>query len=232
MKNSPSSQETLEKIYKRLFAHFGPQHWWPGETSFEIAVGAILAQNTSWNNASRAIENLKKARLLNPKSLRQLPIKKLAQGIRSSGYFNQKARKLKMFLQYLQSRYGGRMGNMQKAALPKLREELLKINGIGPETADSILLYALHKPIFVVDAYTKRVLARHSLISWNASYDEIQGFFLGNLPKSVRFFNEYHALIVALGKKLCHKTYPKCNLCPLASIGKLQIEPSSRQKKK
>ncbi len=216
-------RRTLQTIYRRLFDHFGPQHWWPGETPFEVAVGAILTQNTAWANASQAVEGLKKAGLLNPRRLEKIPQQALARRIRSSGYFNQKAKRLKVFVRYLNHNYAGSMVRLKKPALKQLREELLALNGIGPETADSILLYALKKSTFVVDAYTKRFLARHSWISWKASYDEIQSLFLKKLPRKVSSFNEYHALVVALGKNLC-QTHPKCHLCPLRDLGHLKLE--------
>ncbi|MBI3615971.1 MAG: endonuclease III domain-containing protein [Candidatus Omnitrophica bacterium] len=188
-------------------------------------VGAILTQNTAWRNASIAIERLKKADLLNSARLDRVPKSRLAKLIRSSGYFNQKAKRLKSFVRYFQKRYGGSVPQMRRIPLDPLRKELLSLPGIGPETADSILLYSLGKPIFVVDAYTRRILARHSLISWEASYEEIQALFQRNLLTWSPLFNEYHALLVALGKELC-RTHPECHLCPLRSIGKLRLETS------
>ena len=216
-----------DAIYRRLFSRFGPQHWWPGETPFEVAVGAILTQNTSWANASRAVGELKRRGLLDPRRLDRVPVRRLAGLIRSSGYFNQKAKRLKIFLGYLLKRYGGDIERMKQIPLAQLREELLTLSGIGPETADSILLYALGKPIFVVDAYTRRVLARHSLIPWDAPYQQIQALFMskGGVSRrsQVAYFNEYHALIVQLGKTLC-RTDPKCYECPLRPIGHLRLE--------
>lgn len=223
-------RNTLWTIYRRLCRFFGPQHWWPGETPFEVAVGAILTQNTAWSNAARAIAQLKQKRMLNPTRLASIPVNRLARLIRSSGYFNQKARRLKGFVQYLNRRYAGQMARMRGAPMARLRLELLHLSGIGPETADSILLYGLGKPTFVVDAYTRRFLARHSLISWDASYGEIQDLFMERLPHRVSLFNEYHALIVALGKNLC-QTHPKCHLCPLRKVGviKLETSPAKRE---
>jgi len=154
----------------------------------------------------------------------QLSTKEIAPLIRSSGYFNQKALRLKVFVRHLHQKYQGKMTRMRRLPLAHLREELLNLPGIGPETADSILLYAFGKPTFVVDAYTRRVLARHSLISWKATYEEIQSLFIEQLPKDSALFNEFHALFVALGKDLCRKSYPKCHRCPLRRIGKLQLE--------
>ena len=221
------SRRTLEAIYRRLFSRYGPQHWWPGETPFEVAVGAILTQNTSWTNASRAVQQLKRRGLLNPRKLDRLPVRELALLIRSSGYFNQKAKRLKIFVAYLLKGYQGDFERMRRIHVDRLREELLGLSGIGPETADSILLYALGKPLFVVDAYARRILARHSLIPWEASYHQIQVLVMrerqGRVPSRVTYFNEYHALFVKLGKDLC-RTHPKCQECPLRSIGRLHLE--------
>ena len=215
----------LRTIYRRLFARFGPQHWWPGETPFEVTVGAILTQNTSWTNAARAVHRLKEKRLLHPAHLDRMPTRQLAPLIRSSGYFNQKAKRLKIFVRHLQKKYRGRISSMRKIPWDQLREELLSLPGIGPETADSILLYALEKPTFVVDAYTRRILARHSIIPWEASYEEIRALFSEGLPHRVPYFNEYHALLVALGKELCHRTQPECHICPIRDVGRLRLEP-------
>jgi len=213
----------LKDIYKRLSSFYGPQRWWPADTPFEMMVGAILTQNTSWSNAARAIENLRKARLLDPGRLSRVSEKRLARLIRSSGYFRQKASRLKIFSRYLSDAYGGKIERMKRIPLDPLRKELLDLPGIGPETADSMLLYALGKPSFVVDAYTRRVLARHSLIPWRASYDEIQRFFVQGLPPKAPLFNKYHALLVAVGKDLCRK-HPQCQGCPLRRVGKLRLE--------
>ena len=205
----------LNLIYKKLYSFFGPQHWWPAESSFEVIVGAILTQNTSWQNAERAIANLGKRKLLNPHKLYRLSDKRLASLIMPAGYYNIKARRLKNFLIFLFKSYKGKLKNMSLRDTQELRQELLSVNGIGPETADSILLYALDKAVFVVDAYTQRVLLRHRLIRNNASYDEIQNLFMKNLKNKVKLFNEYHALLVRLGKEFCLKGKPKCEVCPL-----------------
>lgn len=207
----------LKKIYNTLYKSFGPQKWWPGDTPFEIAVGAILTQNTNWGNVEKAIDNLKREKVLNARALYELKPDKLASLIKPSGYFNLKAKRLKGFLSYLSSNYGVSMARMQKKELPMLRQELLEVNGIGPETADSILLYALKKPTFVIDAYTKRVLHRHGIISEDATYHEMQELFHNNLPHDVKLFNEYHALFVMVGKHYC-KPKPKCEGCPLEKI--------------
>lgn len=214
----------IRTIYRKLFRRFGPQHWWPGETPFEVAVGAILTQNTAWTNAHRAVLELKGRGLLHPNRLARIPQRRLAQLIRSSGYFNQKAERLRAFARFVVRRYGGGMGRMRRAPVSRLRRELLDIPGIGPETADSILLYALEKPVFVVDAYTRRILARHSLVDWDASYDQIQGLFQRALPRDQRLFNEYHALLVAVGKGLCKRSQPRCPECPLRRVGRLVLE--------
>jgi endonuclease-3 related protein len=224
MSNKPiPSRQVLQTIYERLIRHFGPQHWWPGETAFEVAVGAILTQNTSWKNAAYAVANLKRFRLLDPFRLKSAPIQRLAGCIRPCGYYRQKAKYLKAFAEYLCHSHHGRMDRMAKIPIDLIRKDLLDLPGIGPETADSILLYALGKPIFVVDAYTRRVLARHSLIPWDADYHEIQSIFMDRLPHQSAIFNEYHALLVAVGKKFC-RPHPHCSHCPLRRIGRLNLE--------
>lgn len=210
----PANRKTLLKIYHKLYNAFGPQHWWPGDTPFEIIVGAILTQNTNWQNVEKAINNLKKNKCLNPFNLKKISTKKLAQLIRPSGYYNIKAHRLKEFIIFLHSEYNGKLASMAKEKLGVLRKKLLNIKGIGPETADSILLYAFNKPIFVVDAYTKRVLARHNIYNHNPTYYEIQESFMKNLPRRTKLFNEYHALFVRLGKEYCKKT-ARCAGCPL-----------------
>jgi len=208
----------LNLVYKKLYNFFGPQHWWPADGPFEVMVGAILTQNTNWSNVEKAIGNLKKDKLLKPEKLYKLPQEKLAAYIKPSGYYNIKAKRLKSFLKFFLFTFKGRIKEMATLEKDALRRHLLSVNGIGPETADSILLYSLSKPIFVVDAYTKRVFARHRLILGNATYEEIQGLFMRNLKPSVRLFNEYHALLVRLGKEFCFKSKPRCNLCPLNSL--------------
>jgi len=202
-------------MYNVLLERFGKQHWWPAESPFEVIVGAILTQNTSWGNVEKAILNLKKNGLLDPVRLNKLPLEKLAVFIRPAGYYNIKARRLKEFLRFFFGNYGGELKKMSSVPAHFLREELLSVHGIGPETADSIMLYALNKPVFVIDAYTKRVLLRHGIINDRASYDQMQGLFLSGLKKDARVFNEFHALLVRLGKELCLKNKPKCGICPL-----------------
>ena len=209
----------LLDIYRRLYNRFGPQSWWPGETPFEIIVGAILTQNTAWLNVEKAIKNLKEQNILSPRALSRTKTSRIARLIRPSGYYNVKAKRLNNFLDFLNNEFNGNLGRLFMTNTQTLRAALLKVKGIGPETADSILLYASNKPVFVVDAYTKRIFSRHGLISENAPYDAVQGFFMANLPKSARLYNEYHALIVRTGKELCRKT-PRCDICPLCNLKK------------
>jgi endonuclease-3 related protein len=208
------------KIYQRLYRAYGPMHWWPGETPFEVMVGAILTQNTSWRNVEKAIQNLKARKVLHVRGIQQLKTSQLASLIRSSGYFRIKAERLKAFVDFLSENYNGDLKKMMKEGVETLRQKLLHVKGIGPETADSILLYGLKKPIFVVDAYTKRILSRHRIISAKTSYDEVQRLFMDYLPHDEGLFNEYHALLVYLGKTLCKKI-PRCDICPIKGIEKL-----------
>lgn len=209
----------LHEIYKKLYQTFGPQRWWPGETPFEIAVGAILTQNTNWANVEKAIDNLKRHNALSAKAIHEMSTKKLAELIRPAGYYNIKAKRLKSFIDFLMNDYHGRMEGMKNEDTHSLRKKLLSINGIGPETADSILLYALEKPVFVIDAYTKRVLSRHDIMNHEKSYDEFQELFHSSLKKDMKLFNEYHALFVRVGKTFCKKKKPLCELCPLKLYG-------------
>ena len=206
--------KVLTEIYNILHKTFGSQHWWPGDTPFEIAVGAILTQNTNWGNVEKAIGNLKKARALDAKALLGMSHAELASLIRPAGYFNIKAERLGHFLSFLATRYKGSMKRMKREDAHLLREHLLGVKGIGPETADSILLYALEKPVFVIDAYTKRILQRHKLVPEKAGYHELQEIFHESLPIDTELFNEYHALFVMLGKHYC-KPKPKCEGCPI-----------------
>ena len=210
-------KDRLTHIYKKLYSAFGPQHWWPGETPFEVAVGAILTQNTNWGNVEKAITNLKNERKLNAAALHSLPVGRLASMIRPAGYFNIKATRLKHFMDFLVREYGGSMAKMKKEEVDVIRKKLLAVNGIGPETADSIILYALEKPGFVIDAYTKRVLSRHNILDHDSSYDKFQQLFHRNLGKDVQLFNEYHALIVRVAKEHC-KTKPICAGCPIEGM--------------
>ncbi|MGV1100748.1 endonuclease III domain-containing protein [Thiovibrio sp. JS02] len=202
------------EIHEALFAHFGPQHWWPGDDPFEVMIGAVLTQNTSWRNVSTAIAALKEEQLLSFAAMEALPVEALAWKIKSSGYYNQKAKRLKGLLAAIRQESGD-LETFFAAPPYTLRERLLAIKGIGPETADSICLYAAQKPFFVVDAYTYRILFRHSLIAEDAGYEEIQALFMDNLPTDTQLFNEYHALLVRLGKEYCKKSTPLCGGCPL-----------------
>ncbi|MGQ9745052.1 MAG: endonuclease III domain-containing protein [Dissulfurimicrobium sp.] len=210
--------ERLLLIYERLYAHFGAQHWWPGETPFEISVGAILTQNTSWSNVSKAISNLKVKGMLDPVVLYNLPHEAIAEAIRPAGYFNVKAQRLQAFVSFLVERFNSSLDDMFSTGLEKLRPMLLSIKGIGPETADSILLYAGGLPSFVVDAYTVRALLRHDLIDQYAAYEDVRSLFMDHLQEDTALFNEYHALWVALGKQYCKKNAPLCEACPLNGI--------------
>ncbi len=197
-----------------MFDALGPQRWWPGETPFEVVIGAILTQNTNWSNVEKAIRNLKAAGRLSPEGIHELNVTELAQLIRPSGFFNVKARRVKTFINWLFSRYEGSLSKMFAQDLAILRDDLLSVKGIGPETADSILLYAGNFPTFVVDAYTHRIFSRHGFIPEESTYDEMKSFFEGNLPKDVKLYNEYHALLVNIGKMFC-KPKKICEPCPL-----------------
>ena len=211
-------KHVLQVFYGEMSAALGPMKWWPAKTPFEVIVGAILTQNTAWTNVRLALANLRRERLLTPRAMARVPQVKLARLIRPSGYFRQKAKKLKAFLEFLRGEYGGSLKRMFATPTAELREELLAVHGIGPETADSILLYAGRHPIFVVDAYTKRLLARHSVTPETASYDEVQQLFMRHLPADQAHFNEYHALIVNVGKKWCRAREPRCSECPLGEF--------------
>jgi endonuclease-3 related protein len=210
--------QILYEIYESLFAHFGPQNWWPADTPFEICVGAILTQNASWKNVKIAIDNLKKKDLLDPFKLYEIPLESLSQIIKPSGFYNTKAKRLKNFVKFLIENYQGDLNILFSKGLEKAREELLNIKGLGKETVDSILLYAGNLPIFVVDAYTYRILHRHSLVPEEATYEEMQALFMENLPQNPQLFNEFHALLVACGKNFCKKKEPLCETCPLKTI--------------
>ena len=212
----------LREIYGRLYESFGPQGWWPAETPFEVFVGAILTQNTAWANVEKAIDRLKGRGALDPHRIMEMPEGELQELLRPTGYYRIKARRLKEAVGFLIGEFGASMERMAREPLEELRRKLLRIRGIGPETADSILLYACHKPIFVVDAYTKRILQRHGLIRGNISYDELQGLFMDHLPRDVDLFKEYHALLVRVGKTHC-RPKPKCKGCPLEGLNYEQV---------
>lgn len=208
---------TLQQVYQRLFAAYGPQHWWPGDSPFEVMVGAVLVQNTAWKNVEKAIGNLKEEGLLEPHALYGLPVDELETLIRPAGYYRLKARRLRNLLKFVVRRCDGAVEDMFRTGASTLREELLAVNGIGPETADSILLYGGGLPEFVVDAYTYRAFSRHGWIDLDADYHTIKDHFESHLKRDASLYNEYHALLVRLGHLHCRKT-PKCEGCPLADL--------------
>ena len=209
--------EQLTEIYQLLFDRFGPQHWWPGETAFEIITGAILTQNTNWANVEKAIRNLKSAEMLTAEAIHRIELSALAALIRPAGYYNIKARRLKDFVSWFFDNYEGSPANLERINTDQLRAELLAVKGVGRETADSILLYALGRPVFVVDAYTARITVRHGLIEPDADYEQLRELFESNLPQDMQLYNEYHALLVRAGKEFCR---PKahCPGCPLEKL--------------
>ncbi|MHC4734554.1 MAG: endonuclease III domain-containing protein [Planctomycetota bacterium] len=209
--------DQLNEIYQLLFDCFGPQHWWPGQTQFEIITGAILTQNTNWANVEKAIKNLKSADGLSPEKLYHLDVSQLAEFIRPAGYYNIKTKRLKNFINWLFDNYDGQLTNLETVDTGQLRAELLAINGIGYETADSILLYAFERPVFVVDAYTARIAFRHQLIEPDANYEQLRELFQSNLSEDTQLFNEYHALLVRVGKEFC-KPRARCPGCPLEKL--------------
>ncbi|MGH9816984.1 MAG: endonuclease III domain-containing protein, partial [Candidatus Acidiferrales bacterium] len=270
--NHASTGKTLRAYHNAMYAALGPQRWWPARTPFEVIVGAILTQSTAWVNVERAIANLRRERMLTPLALEGVPLPRLARLIRPSGYFRQKAKNLKAFVRFLRREFGGSLARMFRTPTARLREMLLRVRGIGPETADSILLYAGNHPVFVVDAYTRRILLRHGLIQEarfetrnakgkmengkrkrgegavsteprsarlrgpsfqfpfsifhspegrrgvGSSYEEIRALFESNLPRDAKLYNEYHALLVQVGKNYCRPAAPKCEACPLVSF--------------
>ncbi|HIQ38232.1 MAG TPA: endonuclease III domain-containing protein [Desulfocapsa sulfexigens] len=206
------------RVYDRLFAHYGPQNWWPGETDLEVMVGAVLTQNTNWTNVEKAIANLKNGGQLSFPSLHKMSAEVLAEYIRPAGYYNIKARRLKNLFQMIVDEYEGELSFLFEDGLDESRANLLRVKGVGPETADAILLYAAKKPIFVIDTYTHRVFSRHGLVEEDTDYYSLQQEFLDSLPEEVSLFNEYHALIVAVAKEFCKKKKPRCSNCPLQRV--------------
>lgn len=202
-------------MYEAMKARFGHRNWWPGDTRFEMCVGAILTQNTAWKNVAKAIANLKAADALDPFKIHNMSQEELAEQIRPAGYYNIKAARLKHLVGHLVERHAGDLDSLFALSLDDLRNELLGINGVGKETADSIVLYAAHKPIFVVDAYTLRVLTRHGLMGEQADYDTAQDLFHANVPRDTALYNDFHAQFVAVGHNYCKKK-PLCAECPLA----------------
>jgi endonuclease-3 related protein len=223
MDNQLVNQELLD-IYHRLMARYGPQYWWPAPEPFEIIVGAILTQSAAWRNVEKAIANLKVARALSPEALRRLSLSEVAALIYPCGYYNAKALKLKSLASWLGKYYNDNLNNLFIGDTDHLRQQLLSIHGIGQETADSIILYAAHKPVFVIDAYTRRIINHIGLAPASNSYIAYQALFMNNLPTDTGLFNEYHALLVHLGKTLCKKV-PRCDICPLKGI-----EPTAKER--
>ena len=211
------SDTDLLLIYESLLSRFGHQGWWPGDTPFEVIIGAILTQSVSWVNVEKAIQNLKEVGILEPGKLYKKDVSEIAPLIRSTRFYHEKAQKIKNFMNFLFDEYDGSLQKMSDEDTEILRQKLLKIKGFGEETVDSILLYACNKPVFVVDAYTKRVFSRYGLIKEGAGYKEIQTFFLDNLPQDVALYNDFHAQIVNLGKNIC-KSSPDCTICQINMI--------------
>lgn len=219
--------EALLDLYRSLYTHFGPQGWWPARTAFEVVVGAILTQSCAWVNVEKAIAALGQRGLLEPRALREADIDELARLIRPAGYFNVKARKLKAFVDHLHRFHGGDLRSLFAGPLERVRQEILGIYGIGPETADSILLYAGGLPTFVIDAYTMRIMQRlgfwspirapGSRAAGRPDYEDLRGLFMHRLPPDTELYKEYHALFVAQGKNYCRKATPRCAECPLAA---------------
>ena len=208
------------RIYRAALASLGPSRWWPARTPLEVCLGAILTQNTSWKGASRAVENLKARGILDrPGEILVLPLEKLEELVRPSGYFRQKALRLRIFMEWLLRECGGRVEGLAAMPLEKARTALLELKGIGPETADSILCYGAGKLVFVVDAYTRRIGGRHGLFEPDLPYDEIRTWFESRLPKNLALYREYHALLVRIGASWC-KTRPSCQGCPLSRFKK------------
>lgn len=210
-----STARLLTDMFDAMLAHLGPSSWWPASSPFEVAVGAILTQNTNWSNVEKAIANLRRHDLLHAERLGQARPEVVEECIRPSGFFRQKARKIQNFLTFLHREHAQDLMDLAHLGTAELRERLLAVKGIGPETADSILLYALDRPIFVVDAYTARICNRHGLVPEDITYDEMQDLFTSHLPERIELYNEYHALLVRVGKQWCRKREPRCAGCPL-----------------
>lgn len=205
----------VERIYKLLDKHFGSLGWWPARTDFEVIVGAILTQNTAWSNVEKAIEKLRKKKLLNPKKILASRFSELEKCIRSSGYYRQKAVRLKDISRFIMDECGGSLKKFKSIDTESLRKKLLEVKGVGPETADSMLLYAFKRPVFVVDAYTKRIFARHMIIEETSSYNEVQSLVHDCFGRRTSVYNAFHASIVEAGKRFCRKKKPLCSVCPL-----------------
>jgi endonuclease III related protein len=213
----PPYRELL-RYYEAMSEALGPMRWWPARTPFEVIVGAILTQSTAWGNVELAIANLRAGKLLTPAAMARVRTARLAALVRPSGYFRQKAKKLKAFVRFLQAEYGGSLRKMFLTPTMELREKLLSVHGIGPETADSILLYAGNHPVFVVDAYTHRIFGRHGITDGKPEYEKVRAFIEASIPPRPELFNEFHALIVNTGKIWCRKSAPRCEGCPLRPL--------------
>lgn len=218
-----STSQRLMEMFQNLLNHFGPQRWWPAETELEMMVGAVLTQNTNWKNVKKALNNLKEGNLLSLHKLSTLSTSEVAEVIRPAGYFNIKAKRLKNLIDFIVEHYQAELSMFLTEETQALREGLLSVKGIGPETADSILLYAVRRPVFVVDAYTHRIMKRHGMTDEQASYYELQALFMDHLPEDSALFNEFHALLVKTGKEYCRRK-PLCDICPLEAWG--PISPS------
>ncbi len=206
---------SLRQYFEKMLSQLGPQDWWPARTRLEMILGAILVQNTAWQNAALALKQMRKSGLLNLDGLRAASPAELEGSVRSAGFYRQKGQTIRNFLEWLENDCHGSLKAMFALGPEKLRHELLKIKGMGPETADAILLYAGHHPFFVSDAYTRRILARHGLVRPGAGYGEVQKFLHQHLPADAELFNEYHALLVEVGKRYCQRRQPLCGECPL-----------------
>lgn len=213
--NAAAIKRRLLAVYRRLLAAHGPQHWWPGDSMFEIMVGAVLTQNTAWTNVEKAIANLKTAQALSPEAIVAAPHRRLAAWLKPSGYFNVKAKRLRAFCEWLIQQGGAK--RLARRPTQTLRRQLLDVHGIGPETADDILLYAFKRPVFVIDAYTRRLFQRLGVIEGEEAYEALRNRFEISLPSDTQLFNEYHALIVAHAKYVCRKR-PLCHSCQLAAL--------------
>jgi endonuclease-3 related protein len=210
--------EILQRFYATLLESFGPQGWWPARTRWEVIWGAILTQNTTWRNATLALKNLRKAGLLTWRRLRQVSVDELEPLIRQAGFYRQKARTLHDFAHWIEQAHGGSLDSFFAQGAAPARAQLLALKGIGPETADAILLYSGRQPVFVADAYTRRVLSRHQLLSPAADYESAQQFLHQALPPDQALFNEFHALLVEAAKRFCHRNVAHCEECPLGKF--------------
>ncbi|MGE5543346.1 MAG: endonuclease III domain-containing protein [Bacillota bacterium] len=222
-------QARLMQIYNLLLEYFGPRHWWPAKTDFEVIVGAILTQNVAWKNVEKAIQNLENHGLLDPHLLIKAPVEVVEEAVRPTRYYRQKAARLRGFCGYLVREYQGELERLFTLDIKELRAELLTLKGIGKETADSIILYAARKPVFVVDAYTRRIFNRLGLLPEDAGYDQMQDFFMRHLPPDTGLYNEYHALIDGLGNTICFNKRPRCEECSLAGICDYPTEVSGNE---